>query len=336
MERQRLILFDLLKCFAIFLVIWGHCEQHFYDTDCLDNPIYTHIYSFHMPLFMMISGYFSESSLKLRFKDFFIRKLTQLLLPCIVWGGILCLINIFINREVLSLSSIGYIFIHNLWFLKSLFCCYLLAYCGLRMFKKNFFGCILLLLCQFYPFNLYIMFPCFLAGMLLRRYDLLWQDQRTSSIILFISTVLFLFLSFYWDKSFWYNKYFNWISFLIHGDVNVQLMALYRQIFRIAIGLSGSMSIIMLFYLIFTNCKWNKFLDVISNWGKYTMGVYIFQSIILEVFLSKYICLGNYENLFLYSIFLPFVSVGILYSCVVLTRLIYRSKVLKFILLGVK
>ena len=39
-----------------------------------------------MPLFMMVSGYFFSSSLRLSFGDFIKKKFTQLLLPGLTWS----------------------------------------------------------------------------------------------------------------------------------------------------------------------------------------------------------------------------------------------------------
>lgn len=64
--KKRIVFLDVLKAIAIFLVVWGHSMQNF-TTDKLyweyDACIQV-IYSFHMPLFMMISGFFSASLLK--------------------------------------------------------------------------------------------------------------------------------------------------------------------------------------------------------------------------------------------------------------------------------
>ena len=57
--KNRIIAFDLIKLFAIFLVIEGHCTQHLLSSFEYDEPVYVYIYSFHMPLFMFLSGYFS-------------------------------------------------------------------------------------------------------------------------------------------------------------------------------------------------------------------------------------------------------------------------------------
>ena len=57
--NQRLLTFDAIKIFAIFLVIWGHCIGELSSCDVANRSMYRIIYSFHMPLFMMISGFFS-------------------------------------------------------------------------------------------------------------------------------------------------------------------------------------------------------------------------------------------------------------------------------------
>ena len=54
---NRILWLDALKCFAMFLVIWGHVIQYGV-TDYLENDIHIGIYSFHMPLFFMVSGLF--------------------------------------------------------------------------------------------------------------------------------------------------------------------------------------------------------------------------------------------------------------------------------------
>lgn len=54
---------DYTKAFAILLVVVGHCIQYGSGQNYLkeelffDNILFKFIYSFHMPLFMLISGY---------------------------------------------------------------------------------------------------------------------------------------------------------------------------------------------------------------------------------------------------------------------------------------
>jgi fucose 4-O-acetylase-like acetyltransferase len=57
--RKRNVLLDYFKGIAIFLVVWGHCLQYAANAsyDFFSNEVFIVIYSFHMPLFMFISGY---------------------------------------------------------------------------------------------------------------------------------------------------------------------------------------------------------------------------------------------------------------------------------------
>ena len=80
---KRFTYIDNLRGFLILLVILGHCIQCI-DTDFDHNIIFRYIYSFHMPLFMFISGFvsFKEnyewSSVKKRF--------FQLIIPFMAWA----------------------------------------------------------------------------------------------------------------------------------------------------------------------------------------------------------------------------------------------------------
>lgn len=53
---ERNVLLDVLKGFAIFLVVMGHAIQY-NQVDFDTNPVFRFIYSFHMPLFMFVSGF---------------------------------------------------------------------------------------------------------------------------------------------------------------------------------------------------------------------------------------------------------------------------------------
>lgn len=67
-EREALP--DILRGFAIILVVFGHCiqegsgETYRAELSYFSDRLYQFIYSFHMPLFMLVSGYLGWYSIK--------------------------------------------------------------------------------------------------------------------------------------------------------------------------------------------------------------------------------------------------------------------------------
>ena len=75
---------DFLRGIAIFLVVLGHTIQ-WMDPDWKHNLLFIGIYSFHMPLFMFISGYFLRNNLhQIAFWKWQKQKTGQLLIPSLV------------------------------------------------------------------------------------------------------------------------------------------------------------------------------------------------------------------------------------------------------------
>ena len=85
-DYNRVLYFDAIKLFAIVIVLYGHCVQHLISNG-ETTPIYIFIYSFHMPLFMIISGFFSHYVINLKLNDVIKKKSNQLILPCIIGGA---------------------------------------------------------------------------------------------------------------------------------------------------------------------------------------------------------------------------------------------------------
>lgn len=83
--KQHILYLDNLKGFATCLVVLGHCIQ--FSTPNFDSHIaFRFIYSFHMPLFFMISGYVSYKAI-VEWESVVYKRLYQLILPYVLWGG---------------------------------------------------------------------------------------------------------------------------------------------------------------------------------------------------------------------------------------------------------
>ena len=66
MGKDRIAYLDLVKFVAILLVCIGHCYVMSPNLESNIRPI---IYSFHMPLFMLLCGYFSPHSFRVFYKN---------------------------------------------------------------------------------------------------------------------------------------------------------------------------------------------------------------------------------------------------------------------------
>ncbi len=83
MKKERIKSLDFLKGFAIFLVFVGHAIYRCH-ADAYNDRLFNYIYSFHMPLFMFISGYFSFKLMN-NWNDIK-KKFYQLVVPIIAYS----------------------------------------------------------------------------------------------------------------------------------------------------------------------------------------------------------------------------------------------------------
>ena len=85
--NSRNLTIDFIRGIAILLVVLGHNIQYgsgndFYQMEnYFDSLLFKFIYSFHMPLFALLSGYLFFWSMKRAMKYVIKKRLTSLLLP---------------------------------------------------------------------------------------------------------------------------------------------------------------------------------------------------------------------------------------------------------------
>ena len=145
---------DLLKGFGIILVVLGHCIQvgsgTAFNAESLyfSDKLYQFIYSFHMPLFMMVSGYLSWGSMQRAASgkqraDLLKRRVLALLVPIFLWITAEYLIKLVINlvngnypQKTFILEYL-YNIINNFLFLWAVFWCLLIVYIMHYFFKDS-------------------------------------------------------------------------------------------------------------------------------------------------------------------------------------------------------
>ena len=79
-KSKRIVYIDVVK----FLAIWMVCIGHSYPMIDMSyhSILYNCIYSFHMPLFMMLCGFFSLSSFDRPFVKFLKQKNNSAIISC--------------------------------------------------------------------------------------------------------------------------------------------------------------------------------------------------------------------------------------------------------------
>ena len=89
--NNRNYTFDNIKIILIFLVVFGHLINVVYtEKPFIIQIIWIIIYTFHMPLFVLISGYFSKGySVSLKADKI----LTGLVIPYFVFNTIFCILD---------------------------------------------------------------------------------------------------------------------------------------------------------------------------------------------------------------------------------------------------
>ena len=314
---NRVLLLDLLKAFAIYLVIWGHAIMHF-QPHYEESICFQIIYSFHMPLFMMLSGYFATSSMKLGGAEFLTKKFRQLLLPCLSWG-ILCwlvissgLIEGRFDLEIGELFTGGWLGLKdNFWFLKSCFICYVLAWICKRAGKYQyvaFSGAWLLCSMQGH-FNLSMMFPSFVFGMMLREKNAIEQilyKYRWLIVVIFLCMLV-------------YRIYFDDNQYIV----------------KLILGLSGAYSCYSLFKDGENVLMLKPVSSIFYRVGEKTLGIYVMQAITLEYLLPRYIqidCLPITTIV----IILPICSILFLFIYYGMCNILSKSRMTAFLMLGTK
>ena len=136
---HRLHYIDNLKGVLILLVVLGHCIQCT-DLDFDHNAVFRYIYSFHMPLFMCVSGFVSyKPDIKWQTVQ---KRFRQLIIPFLAWVAVSCCVHL---DPTLFLAKV----VHpdsGLWFLWTLFFIVLLmwlcnwivtSHCKLNTVKQN-------------------------------------------------------------------------------------------------------------------------------------------------------------------------------------------------------
>lgn len=117
MTKQREFYFDNARLYLIILVVFGHLLRSYIDESPFLYALYMFIYSFHMPAFVLISGYFAKGI----HKPGYIKKVTKkLLVPYIIFQTFYA-VYYYVIDDVSTIKLNPFDPQWAMWFLMSLF-----------------------------------------------------------------------------------------------------------------------------------------------------------------------------------------------------------------------
>ena len=201
---------DLVKGIAILFVVVGHCIQFGSGADYLstgeffENPVFKFIYSFHMPLFMLISGYLFFFSAQRKTFVVIKNKVMGILLPLVTWHTVVQLISLTFGGKF-SPTVFFLSYFQTLWFLRALFFCCMITLFINRVCKDESFGFIITTILLFFipqriiPDVFVFTTPFFFAGYLANKYQVISSflqspTKHQKGILMFCSLAFFIML----------------------------------------------------------------------------------------------------------------------------------------------
>lgn len=282
----RLIELDIAKGIGIILVVLGHSFLLPGPTETSNlflSTLRMTIYSFHMPLFFFISGYFMQIK-GIGLKEIIVKKAKRLLIPYFFFGLLFAPIKSYFSylaHNSYQMSRFWELFwggvnpIGELWFLYFLFLISAVYYLLRKIFSAHlivllaFIGYSILAMFEVsnqFARNLFYFFPYFSLGVVIKEHNWL---KNISINVYFLLMGLFFFslLNYFLYPIYYSNKFSIWCYLIMTGT---SLIGIYIS-FVISSWISklGSMTFVE---------------KQLSELGSFSMDIYI---------LSDFITLGT-------------------------------------------
>lgn len=250
-EYERLF-WNVVKGIAIFLMLWGHCIQCCaLDTfNFFENRLFKTIYSFHMPLFIFVSGFlFYYSCQKRSCLELVSHRAAGMLHPII---GATVLNNLFMTIPTLVLSRKlellnGSLFRGmewSLWFLWSVLACSTVVAVAYKTTRSScwramlvFVGIFFVILFPFMDNNLF-MYPFFVGGV--------FCAEHKKRILRFVRKwKYFLLIPFPAMLPFYKTEHYIYIT-PVYKKENGFIYCLKIDLFRTLIGFAGILFVLII------------------------------------------------------------------------------------------
>lgn len=337
----RILYLDLVKFFAIYLVVFAHTVTYGIVNDSITCSIHNIIYAFHMPLFAIVSGYFFKADF--HWSSFLLKKFITLIYPIVFFAFIYSVFILRLPNDIPSLSFHAQAYLRDFliavrdmgWFLKAIFLCYVYLNLANYVYSKNAIAATFLSVFILYVTTLLgiipnkcdcvedfvFLYPFFVTGSLFRQYNFL---DRGHKILYILSLLVFVFCYiFLWKHS--YCFYSTNTSFFAQSSDNVfGITLVIVMFFRYLMGLIGSYFVIMTFKkLCDTKCADNNqhftYINLLATVGQCSLGIYLIQDIVLPL-LKGCVSVSSSFLSFTIAVFMAFVI------CLAITMFVQLTK----------
>ncbi|WP_257349285.1 acyltransferase family protein [Pseudalkalibacillus decolorationis] len=295
--KQREYYFDNAKFILIFLVVFGHFISPHKSNSELLYTVYNFVYTFHMPAFIMIAGFFSKGI----FKEGYLKKIfKKILIPYFIFQLVYFVFYTVKNgEESFSLFDPYW----TLWFLLSMVFWNVLLILFARFKHPAIMMGVALTIGVFAGYiqdigtylslsRTFVFFPVFLLGFLLKKehfYALLQPEKRIAAGVLLVSMFVSYFFFFPQEAKDWLLASSSYEELGVDvGQAAVMRLLMYGLMF---IATFSFMTIVPRRKMFFTHL------------GGRTLYVYLLHGFIIKLFsLTPFYSLvdetGNYLVLF--------------------------------------
>ena len=330
----RIAYLDFLKAFAIATVLLGHSVEQLSGDAFWDHPIWAFLYTFHMPLFMFLSGFFFKSSLRKDFRAVLGAKLVQLGVPSVsaflVGFAIMKFAGVSSIADLCEASFAG--FVNSVWFLKSLLFCIVIMWPAVKIFRHDVLAAVVAsVTVLFVPggdvVNLNFMLPCFCLGFVCGSREESVARHRRS--LFYLAGAVFLALLPFWSGRL--TVYMVPTRVLSFSPFSFDVSNLALTAYRLAIGFAGALVCYLAAPAVHRLVAGGKFDAFCTTVGGATLGIYVVQTFLLEIFVhSLGVCLPVCES----CLVAPLVATAELFACLGVVRLFRRSRLTRLLFLG--
>ena len=344
-QRERLY-WNNVRGIAIMLMLWGHAIQYcgLGQLPVFENRVFLSIYSFHMPLFMLVSGFlFHRSCEKRSLPELLMHRVAGLLWP-ILGGTVLNNLLMLLPQAILShgenLSVWNGALLNGwselIWFLWSLLAASVVTGISCKIgktpWKRGLFLILCLPLLALFPnvnYNL-LMYPFFLTGYELAKHKAFWQPRLKRWRILIYLLFPLLLMGYGTEHLSFVTTVFPlaprgfWPAVLFEG-------------FRFLTGLFGSLFVLVSCDLLLPKISGSfKPVRLLNKLGQSSLQIYILSIPLFSGFLPHLMqkaaellsdAFWTESILFYNWVFTPLVSIAYAFGLLLVFRLMQRAKI---------